>query len=136
MSNKILRLSDRIKLDIGGVVFTLAPLSQFHKVNLANCTTIKNGQDHYDLMGAQALYLKYAIKNIEGITDYNDEDYKLEFDNDELTDDCVSELLSLDQRSKLTTAAWQLLNGVRELTDPITGETLEGVSLEVVSKGK
>ena len=58
MSNKILRLSDRIKLDIGGVVFTIAPLNQFQKINLANCTTIRNGQDHYDLLGAQALYLK------------------------------------------------------------------------------
>ena len=136
MSNKILRLSDRIKLDIGGVVFTIAPLNQFQKINLANCTTIRNGQDHYDLLGAQALYLKYAIKDIEGVTDYDEKDYKLQFENNELTDECVSELLNLDQRSKLTTSAWQLLNGVKELTDPVTGEKLEGVTLEVVTKGK
>jgi len=133
---KILRLSDRIKLTIGEVVFTLAPLNHFQKIELANCTTVKNGEDHYDLLRAQALYIKYSIKGIDGLECYDGEKYELEFMNDELTDECVSEILSLEQRSKLTTSAWQLLNGVKELTDPITGEKLEGVELEVTSKGK
>jgi len=136
MSNKILRLSDRIKLDIGGVIFTLAPLNRFHKLSLSNCTTIKNGEEHYDLSSAQALYIKHAVKNVEGLTGYNDVPYELEFDGDQLTEDCVSEILSLDQRTKLTTSAWQLLNGIKELTDLETGEKMEGVTLEVVPGGK
>jgi len=133
---KILRLSDRIKLTIGDVVFTIAPLNHFQKIELSNCTTIRNGEDHYDLLKAQSLYLKFAVKNVEGLECFDGEEYKLEFQNDELTDNCVSELLSLEQRGKLTTAAWQLLSGIQELSDPITGEKLNGVSLEVVSKGK
>ena len=133
---KILRLSDRIKLTIDDVTFTIAPLNHFQKIELSNCTTVKNGEDHYDLLRAQALYIGFAIKDVEGIEDYDGNPYELEFNNDVLTDNCVSEILSLDQRSKLTTAAWQLLNGVNELLDPITGEKLEGVELEVNSSGK
>ena len=133
---KILRLSDRINLKIGDVTFMLAPLNHFQKIELSNCTTIKNGEEHYDLLRAQALYLKYAIKDVNGIECYNGEKYELEFNNDELTDNCVSEILSLDQRSKLTSSCWQLLNGIKELVDPVTGEKLEGVKLEVTSQGK
>ena len=82
------------------------------------------------------MYIKYSIKGIDGLECYDGEKYELEFINDELTDECVSEILSLEQRNKLTTSAWQLLNGIQELTDPITGEKLEGVELEVTSKGK
>jgi len=133
---KILRLSDRINLKIGDVTFVIAPLNHFQKIELSNCTTIKNGEEHYDLLRAQALYLKYAVKDVNGIECYNGEKYELEFNNDELTDNCVSEILSLDQRSKLTTSAWQILNGIKELVDPVTGEKLEGVELEVTSQGK
>ena len=136
MASKILRLTDRVNLRIGDVTFVIAPLNHFQKIELSNCTTIKNGEDHYDLLRAQALYLKYAIKDVSGIEDYEGNEYKLEFNNDELTDDCVSEILSLDQRSTLTTCAWQLLNGIKELIDPVTGDKLDGVELEVTFKGK
>jgi len=134
--SKILRLTDRIKLTIGDVVFTIAPLNHHQKINLSNCTTVKNGEDHYDLLRAQALYLKYGVKGVEGVVGYDDQPYVLSFEGDELTDDCVSEILGLEQRGKLTTAAWQLLNGVKDLVDPVTGEKLDGVSLEVLSRGK
>ena len=133
---KILRLSDRIKLTIGEVVFTIAPLNYFQKIELSNCTMIRNGEDHYDLLLAQSLYLKYGIKGMTGVKDCDGNDYELEFKGDELTDECISEILHLEQRNKLTTAAWQLLNGIQELADPLTGKKLKGVKVEVVSSGK
>jgi len=134
---KILRLSDRIKLTIDEVVFTIAPLNHFQKITLAGCVSSDGGNDRLDLPKAQALYVKYAVKDVDGLEGYEGEKYELEFDNDELTDNCVSELLSLGQRNKLTTVAWQILNGISEkLIDPTTDEELEGVELEVVSKGK
>ena len=133
---KILRLTDRIKITIEEITFTISPLSHQKKLELANCTKIVDGENVYDLFKAQTLYLKNCLKDIEGVEGFDGEKYELEFDGDELTDDCLSEVLNLEQRHMLTSASWQLLNGYKELLDPITGEKLDGVSVEVVSKGK
>lgn len=133
---KILKMSDRIHLKIDEITFVIAPLSYMQKQELASCTKIIKGEEHYDLLRAQALYIKYGLKDVIGIEDYDGNEYKLEFEGDYLSDNCVSEVLSLDQRTTLTTSAWQLLNGIQELKDPITGEKLEGVELEVKSEKK
>ena len=133
---KILKMSDRINLAIGGVTFTLAPLNYLQKQELAGCTKMIGGEEHYDLVKAQALYIKYSLKKVAGIEGFDGKEYELEFNGDYLTDDCVSEILNLEIKDKLTTAAWQLLNGVRDLKNPIDGEPLEGVEMEIVGQGK
>lgn len=130
---KILRLKDRIKLTIGEVTFKIAPLSYLQKQKLAGCTKMQDGKEIYDLARAQAMYIKFALKDIEGVEDYSGNKYELSFEGDELTDECVSEIFHLEEREKLNIAAWQLIQGVQDLKDPVTGEALEGVDLEVES---
>jgi len=129
-------MTDRVNIKIGEVTFVLAPLSYLRKQEISACTKLIAGEEHFDLLKAQATYIKYAVKDIIGITDYNDEKYTPEMQGDCLTDDAVSEILNLDQRSDLTTASWQILNGIQELTDLETGKPMEGVELEVVSQKK
>lgn len=133
---KILRMSDRIHLKIDEITFVLAPLNYYQKQEIAGCTKMDGGNEVFDLLKAQFTYIKYGLKDIIGIEDYDGNKYELEFNGDELTENCVSEIMNLDQREKLTVSAWQLLNGVKELTDPVSGEPLEGVELEVKSQGK
>lgn len=130
---KVLRMKDRVKLKVGEVTFTLAPLSHYQKQELASCTKMQGGEEIFDLPKAQALYIKYSLKGIDGVETYGDEKYELEFDGDHLSDDCVSEIFHLEQREKLNIAAWQIIQGIQELRDPNTGEKLEGVELEVES---
>lgn len=130
---KILKTTDRVKVKIGDVTFTIAPLTYHQKQELANCTTMRGGQERLDLAKSQALYLKYAVKGIEGVEDYSGNKYDLEFEGDYLTDNCVSDLFHLEEREKLSLASWQILNGIKELKDPVSGEKLEGVSIEVES---
>jgi len=137
--SKILRLSDRINLKIGDITFVLAPFSTERKQELASCTKIENGEETYDLLKAQIIYIKNSVRDVKGLETYSGDEYTLEFEDEEktkLTDDCVSELMNLEESSKLTTAAWQLINGIKELKDPISGEKLEGVELEVKPQGK
>ena len=134
--SKILKMSDRINLTVGDITFVIAPLNYLRKQELASCTKIVKGEEHYDLLKSQALYIKYALKDIKGLEDYEGNEYKLSFEGDCLTDDCVSEILNLEEKEKLTIAAWQLLNGIKELVDPVTGEKLEGIELKVTSSGK
>ena len=131
---KILRESDRVNLTVGEVVFTVAPLKFDVKQELASCTKLVAGKEILDLAKAQFLYIKYALKDIKGVEDHSGEPYELEFEGEYLTDSCTNEILTLEQKDSLSTAAWQIVNGVNgELIDPLTGEKLEGVSLEVQS---
>ena len=130
---KILKIKDRVKLIIGEVTFTLSPLNYMQKQDLAECTRIIDGNEVFDLLRAQVFYIKHALKGIEGVEDYNGDKYELEFENDSLTDECVSEILCLEEKEKLTISAWQILNGIKDLVDPVTGKKLAGVKLEVKS---
>jgi len=134
--SKILRMSDRVVLSIGEVKFTLAPMNHLQKQEISACSKMIGGEEHFDMMASQIVYLKHSIKDIEGIKDYKGNDYKLNFEGNQLTDECVSEILNLEQRSDLTVAAWQLLGGIQDLVDPDTGEEMKGVELEVVTEGK
>lgn len=126
-------MKDRISFKIGSVSFILSPLSYLQKQELSDCTRMVAGEQHFDLVKAQSLYVKYSLKDIKGLKDYNGEDYKLEFDGDFLTDDCVSEILNLEEREKLTNASWQILNGIKPLEDPVTGKKLAGVKMEIIA---
>jgi len=134
---KIMRSTDRLELKINDVVFTISPLNKEQKQEMSNCTFISKGQDVYDLAQAQFLYVKYGLKSVKGIEDYHGNEYTLAFDdNGHLTDECANEILTLEDKPKLMIAAWQLLNGVRQLKDPDTGKELKGISLEVITEGK
>lgn len=130
---KLLKMSDRIKLTVGEIVFTIAPLSYQQKQELADCLRIDGGDEIKAVLASQALYIKYALKDVSGIEDYDGNEYKLRFDGDVLTDDCVSEIMSLEEKANLTSAGWQIINGIRDLKDPVTGKEMKGVKLEYVS---
>lgn len=131
---KILRLSDRVKLKIKDVTFYLAPLSNDKKIEISSCTKMQSGEVVFDHARAQHIYLKHSLKDIEGIETYDGEVYKLEFEGDSLTDDCVSEIFSLEQRGDLMSCAWQILNGIPDKLVDDNGKKMQGVALDVVSK--
>lgn len=121
---KILRLKDRLKITVGDVKFWISPINAIQKKEIAGCTKMQGGKETFDLFAAQMLYLKYGLKKIEGIKDYNDKDYELEFDGDYLSDESVSEIMTLECSPKFLEAAWSVFNG-------ITGEKIEGAKVEV-----
>jgi hypothetical protein len=135
---KILRQTDRIKVSIGKSIFTLAPLTQLQKIEISECTKIEKGGDEVlDIARAQALLVKYSLKDIEGIEDYEGNEYSLEMENDSLTDECVAEIFTLEEKSSFLIAAWQCMNGFPgKITNPATGKPLKGVALEILSKKK
>lgn len=134
--SKVLRMTDRIKLTISGIDFYIAPLAVFQKHDVQSCTYIKEGKEYYDLLKAQSLYIKYALKKVVGLKYHDESDFELKFDaNGDLSDESINEIFNMPIRSQLNTAAFQLLNGLTELQDPLTGEKLKGVEMEVVSEG-
>jgi len=133
-----MRLTDRVKVKVGEITFILGPLTQMQKIELSECTKIDtNGESVYDLTRAQTLLVKYGLKGIEGVTDADDEPYRLDIQNGVLTDDCVSEVFTLEEKNLYIQSAWQCLNSIPDkLTDPVNGKKLKGVALERVGKKK
>lgn len=121
---KILKRTDKIKFKVGSVTFHLSPFTYEQKMEMSDCQKILNGIPRLDVFRAQVLMLKYGVKKIEGV-----DDYELEFDdNGNLTDECISELLYLDQSTKMLSACYEIHNGL-----PDQLET-EGVEMEIVGK--
>lgn len=130
MSN-VLRMKDRVKIDIGDISFYLAPMNRLQKQEISNCRKTVAGEDELDLTESQALYMKYSIKDVKGLTNYDGSPYELEFEGDYLTDDCVSEILNLEVTQDLIVSAWRIYNGIaKDASYP------KGVEVEVVPAGK
>lgn len=132
---KILRMTDRVKLKIGKVTFFLAPLMNDHKMEMASTVATVSGEKVIDYGQAQHLYLKYALKDLQGVTDYHGEKYELEFEGDYLTDECISEVSNLSQKDELMGVAWQIFQGLpNKIVDP-NGKEYKKASLEVMKVG-
>ena len=127
---KILTLKDRIKITIDGVEFYVSPLSREAKRELAGCRFVEAGEEKMDLYQANSVLLKYGLKDVKGLTDYEDNPYELEFDGDVLKGDCISDILNIPFKDKLLAASWSVSNGSHE------DFNLDGVALEVVQKKK
>lgn len=132
MAVKILRLTDRITLEVGPVTFKLAPLSYSQKAELSSCTKFQDGKEVIDTLKSTFLAIKFSLKEIKGVEDLDGKPYKLEFEGGVLKDECVEDILNLEQSSELTIAAFQLMQGIpKEIVSPITGKPLKGVSVSV-----
>lgn len=133
---KILRLSERFKIDLEGVVITIAPLSGSQKLEMTSMVRQSDDGKFYVDKNKQELFLiKHSVKAIEGLKDIDDKDYVLEFEGSHLTNDCAEELLSFLVNTMFTFANTQAMKGLfGEVMNPYSGEPIKGVSIERVIK--
>lgn len=124
---KIYRTTDIIKLEIGGLVVGISPLSFEQKMNVQ--AEILKGDALGPMRGA-SLAVKYALKSIEGIEDQDGKPYQLQFENDKLSDSCWDDLQNISEGNSLTMVCLNLLDKVpSEFIDPNTGDKLKGVKI-------
>ena len=120
----IYRKSDRIKINIKDIVVELRPLTYHEKSEITS--EIMNG----NISTATLKAVKYALKGVENIQTINGENYTLEFEGDNLTDDCVNDIMNLGHSNELTYICYAILNTIPdEFVHPDTGKPLEGVSI-------
>lgn len=138
MSVIVRPITEDFKLEITAgedkIIFTYRQLSYRIKNLIAGAvTSVKQGQIYVDTALSCFYHVKYAIKNVEGLTNKDGTPYELKFIDDKkeaLTDDCTDELLATAFNDKLIYASKQLLNSIpSEIINPVTGKKLEGVEL-------
>ena len=109
---RILRLKDRVSIDLEDVKFKLAPISFEQEAEINSCKKIEAGEERIDYSKRVFLLLKFSVKGIEGLKTYDDKKYKPSFDdNGNLTDDSVNDILRIPVTNGVIKAIYALQSG-------------------------
>jgi hypothetical protein len=96
--------------------FHLRPWDFKFKMKLLALTTTENGQESTDTQNKAVEAIRHTVKNIEGVFTKENKPYELQFidGNREkgLTDECVSDLLNLEQSAELVTGCLAFQMGI------------------------
>lgn len=126
---KVLSLKDRIRItsktEEGEIKVLIKPLSNAQKIELHSKTKMVKGEEIADLSKQGLLAIKFSIVEVQGLKHFDDSDFKLEFENDVLTDDCADDLLSAFQSANLLVPIYSCAN---------KNLSVEGVEVEVNPK--
>ena len=120
------------------LILKFRQLTYFERNKVASAST-RYTQGNLSLdIGLSCFYnLKYALKEVKGLQDADGKPYKLEFEKgvDELTDNCVNELLACPLSDKLLYIASELGAAIPEkILDPVSGKPIEGVEVRPPKK--
>ena len=134
----IYRLKDKIKVKIDDLKIKVSPLSYSQKMEVQDeMTKAVVEKDMKYAMSGTIKAIKYSLKSIKGLTTPDGEEYELEFENNQVTDECIDDLLNIQYSQKLAAVCTSLVSGIgQEIVDPSTGEVMEGISFEVDSEKK
>lgn len=134
MARKVYKTTDKINIKIDDIVITISPLSFEVKTQIQS--EIVNG-GALAMISAAKNSIKHSVKGIKGLENLDGTPYVLEFEDNVLTDECVSDLLNIDQDSKISFVCTQLLQGVQNtFTDPQTGKPIKGISIEAPKRSE
>lgn len=130
---RVYKLSDRVKIKIGGpdesFILTLSPLDRQQKHETQALLFESRRGKPEKAIEAIALALKYAVKNIEGLSDVDGNPYIPQFENGFLKEECVEDLLNMPDSNLVSFVASSWLNGVPKVFNDINGQPLPDVEI-------
>lgn len=110
---KIYRTTDRIEIKIGDITVKIAPLSLIQKNEVQSI--MLEGQKNSDLQKLNAailLAVSYCLKDIQGLEDIEGNSYQLQFENNKLTEQCVDDLMNMEETPNLLKVCSAFVAGV------------------------
>jgi hypothetical protein len=131
--SRIYKTSSRIEVKIEDLSIFISPLSYHQKMELQDLMVKAAAGDMDAAMKAIVKALKVTLKDIRGVVTVNENNedvpYVLEFQDGEVTDDCINDLLNMPVSNKITAVCTSLLGGVPDKILGPDGKPLEGVSI-------
>lgn len=92
----------------------------------------KSGANVQDVVGLLFEVLKHSIKRVEGFKNPDGSDYQLRFDGEALADDCLEEILHVEDLGDILQGCASNFLNMREpgkILNPQTGEPYDDVSI-------
>jgi hypothetical protein len=126
---RIYKCSDRIPVKIDSVLFKISPLTFEQKAEIQHYMLGFTTGDIRAATKGTALAVKYAVKDVKGLQDSKGKSYKLEFDGEVLSDNCVSDLMNVAMSNKLTIVCASMVGGMPDKFTDGEGKKLEGVEI-------
>ena len=132
---KIYKRSDRVSVAIDDITVKLAPLTFDQKNEIQQCMLDGRAKNDIAILSKGiTLAMRYSLKGIEGVQDTDGQPYKLTADTaGNLTDECIDDLLNLENKEKLTLVCMALLRGIPDQFSDEKGLPIVGVSFATTS---
>jgi hypothetical protein len=92
---KVLRTNDIITLKHEELEVDFSPLRYDRSIEIANTTRNEAGNSIVDVTKQTSLMIKYAVKELRGLTDYDNNPIQVKAVNGELSDDDVSTAINV-----------------------------------------
>jgi acylphosphatase len=136
---KILRATDKVKVKIGTISFTVSPLKQAQKLELTGMVkAVKDGGEVADIQARLSYVVKHCVKGVEGVLDFDDKPINVAFDDTgALTEDSHAEMMTVVNSSTEHLLSMMKIAGGQhpgEIVDMVTGKKLKGAEVVVNPK--
>jgi hypothetical protein len=95
---KILKTTDKVTIKHNDLEVVFSPLSYSQSLELSALEGVQGGESVVDVAKRTALMIKYAVKEIIGVTDYHGDPVVIKADR-ELTDDQLSDVITALSKS-------------------------------------
>lgn len=126
------KVTDRVEVKIEGITFKISPLSQAQKNELQGHMMKAVNGDMEEAMISVRKSLSFCLKDMKGVEYYDGDEkreYSLQFEDGNLTAECLDDLLNLPISQKISTVCAAFLQGVpSEIVDK-DGKEIEGISI-------
>jgi hypothetical protein len=86
------------------------------------------------MVNATKLAMKYCIKDITGIQNADNSDYKLSFNDKGLSDECIDDLINCELSSQISLVTTSFVNGIP--TKILNPDNTEAENVEILGLGK
>lgn len=126
--------NEKVPLKVDDLVVSIQQLTMAQKATIIE--KLSHSSDQLSLIDASRLALKYGVKDLKGVELSNGQPYKLAFEGEVLSDDCVEALLCLPQSDKLQAACFSLLRGISDPLLDAVGKKIPGVEIIKAEKSR
>ena len=123
----VYRTNDKIKIKVDSLVLTVSPLSYHDKNKIQSLLVTGNAES---VMNGASLAIKIAVKGVSGLKLSDGSDYELAFEDGQLTNESLDDLMNIECNSKISTICLGLIHGIpKDFTNNNTGEVIEGIHI-------
>ena len=136
----IYRKQDKLTIEIEGIEFKLSPLTFNQKSKLQSHMMKAMQGDMEEAMMSVKESLKFCLKDMKGVF-YIDEngdqrEYQLQFENGDLSEDCLDEVLNMPFSNKLNSVCSAMLQGIPEKIVDAEGNEIQGIKIKKRGESK
>ena len=110
---RVYKTSDKIKIKIDELTFTISPLSISDKSSVQSLMLEgQKTQDLAKLNEAIHMAIKMSVKHVEGLTEESGEPYTFNYADGKMSDENLNDLLNLPISEKMIKVCSQIVSGV------------------------